>query len=94
MSSRTFIRFERNGSRVRVLIDTLLPGIDCSALVFEMDRGCDIDAELIRARFDAKLGELARKLAEKAYNDGYRDGRAKRGKRAWQPCWLGGEPSP
>jgi len=85
---RNFIRADRDGNDVIVKLDTMLRVTRCEYHL-RINVGSEIAAQLLADHLNQTRHSITSELVAKAYEDGYRDGRAKRGKRGWHDGRLG-----
>lgn len=76
--------FKRVDSKVRVEVETgLLNRYYCH----EIDFNSELIAELVRQQYQKHMEATLKFIREEAYNDGWRDAKAKKAKRSIFKCW-------
>ena len=74
------IQILRDGNKVRVTFKNGPLGYE---FYFYYDCQGDVYASLLSEHFKDRLQSIVKQIREEEYNQGYKDGRAKRGKKAW-----------
>lgn len=89
-TKRTFIYFTNEGAQTKISVDTLLD-VERYRHEFSLEQGNQINARLLAVHLRARLAEIMEEARREAYLDGYRDGRAKRGRKTWFSSLFSGE---
>jgi hypothetical protein len=78
------ITYTRTDEIVNIKIQTGILGT-----YYELSIKCsgELHAELLLRQLNIEMQNQLRKIREEAYLDGYKDGRAKRGKKNWFKSW-------
>lgn len=88
MSYRPFILFHADGDSVTVVVETML-NVERHLYRVPINCGSQIAAALLARHLTQVRNEIVSDLVEKAYANGYRDGRGKRSRRAFHNVFLG-----
>ncbi|HEX5034976.1 MAG TPA: hypothetical protein VFW62_10870 [bacterium] len=76
------IEFSANGQTLQVRVNTGLP-TDRPTFTVERNCGAAIEAAALQRILSERLRAMVEEARRESYNEGYKDGRAKRGKRSW-----------
>lgn len=75
------IKVWKSGTQIKLEVD---PGMsDKSVMYFYWNCGTEWYTELLRKQLDERLRASLQKIREDAYNDGWKDAKAKKMRRTW-----------
>ena len=76
------IEFSANGQTLQVKVNTGLP-TERPIFIVERNCGAGIEAAALQRILTERLAAMVEEAKRDSYNEGYKDGRGKRGKRTW-----------
>lgn len=75
------IKIWKNGTQIKLEVD---PGMsDKKVMYFYWECGTEWYSELLRKQLDERLWASLKKIREDAYNDGWKDAKAKKMRQTW-----------
>lgn len=82
------ITFERNGTDVECKVDLKMPYWDTRVFHFKWGASSEVCSSLLTKHAETALSDRLKEIRKEAYNQGWKDAKAKTKKKEWFNGWF------